>query len=77
MNKKPCLVDKSLFQTKPIQIKSISLSFYFNIILILILIIGTCLLYYKYTIKSQNDIALQNKLISLNQRINQQLKNIQ
>ena len=56
MNKKPHLVDKSLFQTKPIQIKSVPLSFYFNIILILILIIGACLLYHKYTIKSQNDI---------------------
>lgn len=77
MNIKPSLVDKSLFQTKPIQIKPIPLSFYFNIILILILIIGVCLLYHKYTIKSENDTILQNKLISLNERINQQLKNIE
>lgn len=78
MNIKPNLVDKKLFQVpKSLPSKPIPLSFYFNIILILVLIIGGCLLYYKYTTKKDNDIILQNKLISLNQRINQQLKNIE
>ena len=75
---KPNLVDKQLFQVhKSLPSKPIPLSFYFNIILTLVLIIGGCLLYYKYTTKKDNDIILQNKLISLNQRINQQLKNIE
>lgn len=75
MKIKPNLVDKNLFrEPKPLPTKPIPLSFYFNIILILVLIIGICLLYHKYITKKDNDILLQNNLISLNKRINEQLK---
>jgi hypothetical protein len=74
----PSLVDKNLFRKPPVIIhKSLPLSFYFNIILILCLIIGICLLYHKYNIKNTNDLILQQRLISLNERINEQLKNIE
>lgn len=80
MSKKlPQLVDKSLFTPKP-SIKytppPLPISFYFNIIIILILILGSTILYYKYITKKHNDDIIQMKLIDLNERINQKLKNI-
>ena len=77
MNIKPRLVDTKLFSSKPIIYPSRPLSFYFNIILCLSLIIGACLLYYKYINKNDNEITLRNKLLYLNERINAQLKNIE
>jgi len=74
---KPHLVDKNLFaKSKPIIYKPTPLSFYFNIIIILFLLLGVSFLYYKYITKKDNNLILQNKLLSLHERINTQLKNI-
>ena len=77
MNIKPHLVDARLFYSKPVIIPPRPLSFYFNIILTLLLIIGGILLYYKYINKSTDELIIQEKLLLLNKRINEQLKNIE
>lgn len=75
---KPSLVDKSFYK-KPVIIpsKPLPLSFYFNIIIVLVLIFGGIGLYYKYITKIDKQDEIKSKLIYLNERINTELKNIE
>ena len=73
----PNLVDRSLYSKSTTQSYHIlSLSFYFNIIIILILILGSLALYYRYINKEETDEIISNKINILNNKINSKLKNI-
>lgn len=74
----PKLVDYS-FYLKPAKItkpSNISISFYFNIIIILLLILGLLALYYRHINKKSNIDFINNKINKLNDKINSEFKNI-
>ena len=75
---KPKLVDYS-FYSKPKQINkpiNISISFYFNIIITLLIILGLLSLYYRYITKENYTKSIKSKIEQLNNKINLELKNI-
>lgn len=77
MNIKPILVDRNLIP-KPLVIINTPrpISFYFNIIICLVLLLGSFFLYFRYINKQNNDDMLNDKLYIFYERINNKLKNI-